>query len=60
MPTDMPNERDQKDNYNNTEVINMDIEHDDIYFNEIAEDYADNDEISAAEEGFMMGYLEAV
>lgn len=31
----------------------------DIYCEEIVEDFNDNDEISSAEEGFMMGYLAA-
>lgn len=31
----------------------------DIYNEEMAEDYSDNDEISSAEEGFMIGYLAA-
>ena len=37
----------------------MEIIHDDIYFEEIAEDYGENDAITPAEEGFMQGYLAA-
>ncbi|MBW2992794.1 hypothetical protein KY345_06280 [Candidatus Woesearchaeota archaeon] len=32
---------------------------DDIYNEEMAEDFSDNDEISSAEEGFIKGYLAA-
>ena len=34
-------------------------EDDSIYSHEIMEEMLDNDELSASEEGFMLGYLEA-